>query len=107
MWLSSITPGGRGGGGGGGEVTTCATATGDGRDVYVSRVDKAWAVLSATPLRERLGGDYGGTLRRLVALGGAPPTLLDGQPHPVDAHLVDGGEAYDHGRKRAGVYGVP
>lgn len=48
-----------------------ATATGDGRDVYVSRVDASGAVVSAFPLRMRLRGDYGGTLQRIVSIGGA------------------------------------
>ncbi|GAB0496402.1 hypothetical protein MMPV_007714 [Pyropia vietnamensis] len=54
-----------------------ATATGDGRDVYVSRVDAAGAVVSAFPLRLRLGGDYGGTLARVVSIGEALTSVGD------------------------------
>lgn len=48
-----------------------ATAMGNGRDVYVSRVDATGAVVSAFPLRARLRGDYGGTLQRIVSIGGS------------------------------------
>ncbi|OSX71315.1 hypothetical protein BU14_0556s0001 [Porphyra umbilicalis] len=106
-----VAPPARGDGGGsdgGGGVTTYATstATAAGGDVYITRVAADGRVLSATPLRARLAGTYGGAVRRVAAVGPAVTAVGDVDGDGTTDVAVSAVVAVADGRWVSGIFVV-